>query len=135
MKANGLFQALTTLSVEAVASMSAMLGRAGIRQRSAWRMADVVAALTPPAVSTIASVTPSRCQRLQALLDIGGDIDRLYDRLGIGTPALPVRERALRVGLDQADGVSSLDGRKREADGKRAFSGTTLLGGQYDRLH
>ena len=75
------------------------------------------------------------CQRLQALLDVGGDVDRFDDRLGIGTPALPVGKRALRVGLDQADGVSGLDGRQRQADGKRAFSGTTLLGGQYDRLH
>ena len=34
-KANGFLQALTTLSVDAAASMSAMLGRAGIRHRSA----------------------------------------------------------------------------------------------------
>ena len=78
---------------------------------------------------------PVALQRLQPLLDIAGHVDRLDDRLGIGAPALPVREGALRVGLDQADGVSSLDGRKREADGKRAFTGAALLGGQYDRLH
>jgi hypothetical protein len=60
MKANGLFQARATLSVDVVASMSATLGRAGIRHRSAWRIAEFVMALTPPEVSMIVSVTPSR---------------------------------------------------------------------------
>ena len=49
---------VSTLSVEMVASMSATLGRAGIRQRSEWRIAAVVAALRPAAVSTIASWRP-----------------------------------------------------------------------------
>ena len=44
-KANGFLQARTVSSVETVASISATLGRAGIRQKSLWRMAAVVAAL------------------------------------------------------------------------------------------
>ena len=98
-------------------------------------MAEVVAALTPPAVSTIVTVTPSRASDLQARLDIAGGVDRLDDRRGIGAAALPVRYGALRIGLDQADIVAGLNGGKREADGKRALSRTALLGGQYDRLH
>jgi len=61
-------------------------------------------------------------KRLQALFDVAGRVNRLDDRLGIGTPALPVREGALRVGLDQADAVSCLNRRQRQANGKRAFA-------------
>jgi len=61
-----LCQARITRSVAAVASMSAMLGRVGIRQKSEWRIAALVAAVSPPAVSTIVTVTPvcaSDCRR------------------------------------------------------------------------
>jgi hypothetical protein len=57
-KANGLAQDRTRLSVVAAASMSATLGRAGIRHRSAQQIAAEVAELTPPAVSMMVSVTP-----------------------------------------------------------------------------
>jgi hypothetical protein len=53
-------KARTVLSIDAPASMSAMLGRAGIRRRSQARIAAVVASLWPPAVSMIATVTPPR---------------------------------------------------------------------------
>src|SRR5204862_6087177 len=74
-------------------------------------------------------------ERLQALFELPGGINRLDDRCGIGTAALPVRNGALGVGLDQADIMSGPDGGKCKADGKRAFSRTALLGGHYDRLH
>ena len=74
-------------------------------------------------------------QQSQALFELAGVIDRLDDRRGIAAAALPVRNGALRVGLDQADIVSGPDRGKCQADGKRAFSRPALLGGQYDRLH
>ena len=100
-------QALTTLSVAAVAA-----GGVHDRHRNA-----VVR------------------ERLQAAFDLPGGVDGLDDRRGIGTAALPVRNRALGVRLDQADIVPGPDGGERKADGERALAGATLLGGQYDRLH
>ena len=92
--------------------MSATLGRAGIRHRSAWRIAAVVAALTPPAVSMMASVTP-----LAGHLSAAAVRYRLRYRPARPAArhrvaaALPIRECALRVGLDQANVVAGLDGR------------------------
>src|SRR5215472_11880223 len=59
-KANGLSRARMVVSVGAVASMSTGLGRAGIRHRSAQRIAAAVIALTPAAVSMIVRLTPLR---------------------------------------------------------------------------
>ena len=47
-------------------------------------------------------------QRLQALLDLVGVVDGFDQRLGAGAAALPVGQRALRIGLDEAHGVSGL---------------------------
>src|SRR5215831_20180391 len=59
-KANGLSRARMVLSVGAVASMSTGLGRAGIRHRSAQRIAAAVIGVTPAAVSMIVRLTPLR---------------------------------------------------------------------------
>ena len=74
-------------------------------------------------------------QRFQPPFQLPRGINRLDDRRGIGAAALPVRNGALRVGLDQAGIMSGADGGEYKADGKRAFSRTALLGGQYDRRH
>ena len=74
-------------------------------------------------------------ERLQALFDLPGGVNRLDDRRGIGTATPPVRNGALRVSLDQADIVPGPNSGERKADGERALAGATLLGGQYDRLH
>jgi hypothetical protein len=42
---------------------------------------------------------------------------------------LPVGKGALRIGLDQADGVPGLHRRQGHADGKRALAAAALLGG------
>ena len=55
-------------------------------------------------------------QRLQPLLDLAAIVNRLDDRLGIAPTRLPVRKRALRIGLDQANrmaGFASPQGRGR----------------------
>jgi hypothetical protein len=70
----------------------------------------------------------------QPLLDFAA-AGRLDARFGIDAPPLPVGQRALRVGLDEAHGVAVLHRRDGEADCKRALAAAALLGGQYDRLH
>lgn len=114
--------------------MSATLGRAGIRQRSEWRIAAGRGAEAGGGVDD-RKLQAAVSQHLQARLDVGGVIDRLDDEIIGGAAALPVRQGALRVGLDQADGEAGLLGREREADGERALAAATLLGGQYDRVH
>jgi hypothetical protein len=74
-------------------------------------------------------------ERGQPLGKVACGIDGLDEFVGIGPPALPVGECALLACLDQADGVSGRNRGKREADGKRALAGATLVGGQYDRVH
>jgi hypothetical protein len=74
-------------------------------------------------------------ERGQPLGKVACGIKGFDKGIGIGPPALPIGERALLAGLDQADMVSGLDRGKREADGKRALAGATLLGSQYDRMH
>ncbi len=74
-------------------------------------------------------------QRQQTLRDIPGGVDRFDQGVGIGAAVLPVRQGALRVGLDQADRVPDLYGRAGETDGERALAGAALLRRQYDRLH
>ena len=69
------------------------------------------------------------------MLDIARVQDHLDDRLGEPAPALPVRERALLVGFEQANIMAGLLGRKRETYGERAFSAAAFLGGKDDRVH
>jgi hypothetical protein len=48
--------------------------------------------------------------RLQAVFDIVGAVNGLDNGFGDAAAALPIRQRALRVGLDQADCMSGLFG-------------------------
>jgi hypothetical protein len=129
-----LLQARTTRSVDAADSMSAMLGRAGIRHRSARRMGAGGGAGAAGGIDDRQRGAVAR-QRQQALRDIPGGVDRFDQGVGIGAAVLPVRQGALRVGLDQADRVPDLYGRARETDGERALAGAALLRRQYDRPH
>ena len=55
-------------------------------------------------------------ERLQALFDVAGCVDRLDDRLGIGTPALPVRKRC-PAGRSRSGGQCARPG-WRQAQGR-----------------
>jgi hypothetical protein len=56
-------------------------------------------------------------ERGKSRLDILGIVDRLDQRLGQAAAALPVRQRPLRIGLDQANVVSGVLCGQRETDG------------------
>src|SRR5882757_7803793 len=74
-------------------------------------------------------------QRQQPLLDLAAIVNRFDDGLGSAPARLPVRKRALRIGLDQANRMAGLHRRKCKADGKRTLAAATLLGSQYQRKH
>ena len=48
---------------------------------------------------------------------------------------LPVRQRALRIGIDQPHLVPGILGGKRKPDRQSALAAAALLGGQNNRVH
>jgi hypothetical protein len=134
-KANRRLSLRSAMSVGIAASMSAGLGRAGIRQRSALAMARMASALLVAAVSMMASQIPSVLEAGQRPFYFGGIDDPNDARIGIAAPCFPFRYRALWIRLDECDAFPVLHRRDGKSDGQRALAASAFLRDQSKDVH
>src|SRR5215212_760131 len=132
---NGLPSLLRLRIVGLAASMSATLGRAGIKHRSAACMAAVVAGVSTPGVSRIIKSKPLRCSAIRAA---GNRLaSTVATHLGFSrlTALEPVPGGGLGVEIDYVDLNAALLGGHRQGNGQAAFAGAALLGHERAKIH
>ncbi len=117
------------------ASISAGLGRAGIRQRSLALTAASASALLVAAVSMMTSQIPLGLEARQHRLEIGGIRHPIDSRIGAAAPLLPPPNGSLWIGLDQRNALAILHCSNGKSDGQRALAASALLRDQSKDVH